>query len=152
MNGAHWHLAVNHLPIIFPVAGAIVMGTALAVKSEVLKRMAFALFILGGLLAFLAMATGEGAEGILLKADPGSASYIERHEEAAETLAVLSYVLGAFSAVGLWASLRDKAFSKLLAPAAMVLVLIVLFFARKAGTTGGEIRHTEIREAHAAVR
>lgn len=149
MNGAHWHLAVNHLPIIFPVAGAFVMGTALVAKSEVLKRMAFALFIFGGLWAFLAMATGEGAEEVLLKVDAGAAGYVERHEEAAETFAVLSYVLGAFSAVGLWASFRDKAFSKTVAPVAMLLVIIMIFFARKTGTTGGEIRHTEIRKAYA---
>jgi hypothetical protein len=34
MNGAHWHLVVNHLPIIFPIVGVIVMITGLISKSE----------------------------------------------------------------------------------------------------------------------
>lgn len=37
MNSAHLHLVVNHLPIIFPIVGVIVMITGLVSKSEAVK-------------------------------------------------------------------------------------------------------------------
>ena len=49
MNGAHWHLVVNHLPIIFPIVGVIVMITGLISKSDAVKRTAFMIFIIGAL-------------------------------------------------------------------------------------------------------
>jgi hypothetical protein len=36
----------NHLPIIFPIAGVIVMVTVLISKSEATKRTAFMIFII----------------------------------------------------------------------------------------------------------
>ena len=45
MNGAHWHLLVNHLPINFPIVGVIVMITGLVSKSDAVKRTAFMIFI-----------------------------------------------------------------------------------------------------------
>jgi hypothetical protein len=49
MNGAHWHLVLNHLPIIIPMVGLLVMFGGILVKSEVLKRAAFSIFILGAI-------------------------------------------------------------------------------------------------------
>jgi len=49
MNGAHWHLVVNHLPIIFPVVGVIVMITGHISKSEAIKRTAFMIYLFGPL-------------------------------------------------------------------------------------------------------
>ena len=138
MNGAHWHLVVNHLPIIFPVVGVLVMVTGLIFKSEAVKRTAFMIFALGALAAIAAMQTGEGAEEVVEKIEGIT-------EEPAETFALLSYVLGGLSLLGLWASVAQKRFSSLLNASVLVFALVVLFFARQTGTTGGEIRHTEIR-------
>ena len=41
MNGAHWHLVVNHLPIVFPIVGVILLVTGLLSKSQAVKRTAF---------------------------------------------------------------------------------------------------------------
>ena len=101
MNGAHWHLVVNHLPIIFPIVGVIVMITGLISKSEAVKRTAFMIFILGALASIAAMTTGEGAEEIVEKINGVTENYIESHEETAETFALLSYILGSISLLGL---------------------------------------------------
>lgn len=34
MNDAHWHLLLNHLPIIFPVIGFLIMLGGFIFKSE----------------------------------------------------------------------------------------------------------------------
>lgn len=148
MNGAHWHLVVNHLPIIFPVVGVVVMVTGLIFKSEAVKRTAFLIFALGALAAIAAMQTGEGAEEVVEKIEGITEDYIETHEETAETFALLSYVLGGLSLLGLWASVAQKRFSSMLNASVLAFALVVLFFARQTGTTGGEIRHTEIRSGH----
>lgn len=148
MNGAHWHLVVNHLPIIFPIVGVIVMITGLISKSEAVKRTAFMIFVFCALAAIAAMNTGEGAEEVVENINGVSENFIESHEEAAETFAILSYILGGISLLGLWASFKQKSFSSIISIATLIFAFVVLFFAKQTGTTGGEIRHTEIRSGN----
>lgn len=145
MNDAHWHLVVNHLPIIFPMAALTVLATGLASKSEAVKRTAYLLFVIGALSAAVAMATGEGAEEVAENLSGVSENYIETHEEAAETFALMSYLLGGLGIIGLWASFQKKSFAKWVSIAVVLFALVVLFFAKATGTTGGEIMHSEIR-------
>lgn len=146
MNEAHWHLVVNHLPIIFPLVGVIVMVIGLISKSEAIKRTALMIFIFGALGAIAAMTTGEGAEDVVEKIRGVSENYIETHEETAEIFAILSYILGGISLLGLWASFKEKSFSNILNSITLVFAFVILFFGKETGTTGGEIRHTEIRK------
>lgn len=148
MNEAHWHLVVNHLPIIFPIVGVIVMITGLISKSEAVKRTAYLIFTIGALAAIAAMNTGEGAEEIVEKISGVSETFIEPHEESAEIFSVLSYILGGFSLLGLWASFKQKSISNIFSIITLVFALVVLFFGRETGTTGGEIRHPEIRSGN----
>ena len=148
MNEAHWHLVVNHLPIIFPLVGVIVIMTGFISKSEAVKRTAFMIFILGAFASIAAMSTGEGAEEIAEKITGITENDIERHEEAAETFAMLSYILGGLSILGLWAGFKQKTFSNIVTITVFILASVLLFFGKHTGTTGGEIRHTEIRNGH----
>lgn len=148
MNGAHWHLVVNHLPIIFPLIGVIVMVTGFISKSDAVKRTALMIFMLGALAAIAAMTTGEGAEEVVENISGVTENYIEEHEETAETFALLSYILGGISFIGIWASYQRKKIFSVISIVTMVFALVVLFFAKQTGTTGGEIRHTEIRSGN----
>ncbi|MFN4079364.1 MAG: hypothetical protein ACK4NS_00560 [Saprospiraceae bacterium] len=147
MNAAHLHLVVNHLPIIFPLVGVIIMLTGFVSKSAPVKRTALLIFILGALSAVAAMTTGERAEDVVGKIDGTSEPYIEVHEEKAEVFAVFSYILGGISLLGLWFSFKQKNFSNLISIGTLVFAIATLFFAQQTGTSGGEIRHTEIRTA-----
>ncbi len=148
MNGAHWHLVVNHLPIIFPFVGVILMVTGLISRSEAVKRTAFMIFILSALAAIAAMSTGEAAEEVLENISSAAENYIKSHEESAETFALFSYILGGISLFGLWASFKAKAISKFITIGTLMFAMAVLFFAKQTGTRGGEIRHTEIRDGY----
>jgi uncharacterized membrane protein len=148
MNGAHWHLVVNHIPIIFPIVGVIVMITGLVSKSEAVKRTAFMIFTLGSFAAIAAMNTGEDAEDVVEKINGVTENYIERHEEIAEKFAMLSYILGGISLLGLWVSFKQKGFISIISIGTLIFAFVVLFFAQQTGTTGGEIRHTEIRNSN----
>lgn len=145
MNEAHFHLVVNHLPIIFPIVGIIVMITGLIFKSDAVKRTAFLIFIIGSLTSIAAMTSGEGAEEIVENISGVTENYIERHEESAELFSILTYILGGLSFLGLWASIKQKSFSNFLNIGILIFALVVIYFGKETGTTGGEIRHTEIR-------
>ena len=145
MNNSHLHLVVNHLPIIFPFIGIVLLLIGIFAKSEVSKRNAYIIFILGAVASIAAMATGEGAEEDVEHLPGVAESLIKTHEEAAELFAGLSYVVGGLSLVALFASFRSFTFSKIMPFLVGIFAVSSLFFAQKAGTTGGEIRHTEIR-------
>ncbi len=145
MNGAHWHLALNHLPIIIPFVGICILIGGFIFKSDIVKRTAFAVFILGALTALPAFLTGEGAEEIAENLSGVTKSIIHDHEELAETFAILSYLLGGLSIVGLWSNLKQKSFANIMAALVIIASLAVLYFGKQTGTSGGEIRHTEIR-------
>ncbi len=151
MNNAHFHLVVNHLPIIFPMAGIIALLVGFFTQSEAVKRTAYLFFIIGAISAGVAMASGEGAEEVVEKIGGISENFIHRHEEAAELFAILSYILGGLSLASLWASWKQKPYATAAAVVVLIFAVVVLFFAKQTGTTGGEIRHTEIRNASNAL-
>ncbi|MFY7665552.1 hypothetical protein [Flavobacterium sp.] len=146
MNAAHWHLALNHLPLILPIAGILVLGIGFFTKSEVVKRTALFLFVVGALTTLAAMRSGEEAEEFVEELAGFSHDYIHEHEEAAERFALVAYALGAISLLGLWASYKRKGFARAIFIAAFPVALAALWMGRETGTSGGEIRHTEIRE------
>ncbi|MGE6354883.1 hypothetical protein ACQKCJ_13540 [Flavobacterium sp. NPDC079362] len=145
MNGAHYHLVLNHLPIIIPIVGLLVLIGGFIVKSEIVKRTAYCIFILGAITAFSAIATGDGAEDVVKQIEGITKSLIHEHEEKAEVFALLSYVLGIGSIVALWSNWKKKSYATYIALAIMVYCMAVLYFGQQTGTTGGEIRHSEIR-------
>lgn len=150
MNDVHFHLVVNHLPIILPLAGIIVLLVGLLAQSEAVKRTAYLLFVIGAISSGVAMASGEGAEEVVEKIGGIAENYIHRHEEAAQIFSILTYILGGLSLASLWVSWKQKPFASVASVVTLVFACVVLFFAKQAGTTGGEIRHTEIRESGSA--
>ena len=145
MNDAHLHLVFNHFPIIVPIVGMLILLVGFLTKSDVVKRTAFGVFALGAILTFPAMYTGEGAEEIAEKLPDVTDALIHEHEEKAETLAIINYLLGFVSLIGFWTSYKQKSFANLIAIAVMVIGVAGLYFGKATGTSGGEIRHTEIR-------
>lgn len=145
MNEVHLHLALNHQPIILPVAGLIVLLTGIFTRSGIVKRTAYLLFIIAAVSAAFAVYTGEGAEEIAENIPEISKNYISEHEETAETFALMSYVLGGLALLGFWTEYSRRSFSNILSYIILLFTLVVLFFAKNTGTSGGEIRHPEIR-------
>ena len=143
-NAAHFHLMINHFPIILPLIGIIILIIAILFKSDSIKRVSFLIFILAAIATFFAMNSGEGAEEVVEELGR-SHDLIHEHEEQAETFALLAYILGLFSVVALWLNWKKHPFANL----AMYLTILIcagtLYFSKSTGTTGGEISHEEIR-------
>ena len=146
MNDAHFHLLVNHLPIIIPIVGLLILIGGFITRSAIVKCTACSVFILGAICTIPAAISGEGAEEVVEELELADHHIIHEHEEAAEIFILFSYALGALAILGLWANLKEKSFSTVINVIILALSIVVIFLGSNAGTTGGEIRHTEIRE------
>ena len=146
MNGAEFHLLVNHFPIIFPIIGIIVLIISMVFKSSPIKRTAYFIFALSSIAALVAVKTGDGAEELIDKIGI-SKILMDKHKAAAKTFATLCYVLGGISLIGIWLSIKQKNFSKIFSIIILVFAFVLMYFAYKTGNSGGQIMHNEIRSA-----
>ena len=146
MNDAHLHMVVNHFPIIGIILGFGILVTGLFLKNNSVKNTAYCLFIVGAIFAAVSMATGEGAEEIAEKLPSVTDQIIETHEEMAEKLAIVLYALGVISLFGLFLNYKSHTKAIFVSYIAVVVAIVGMFFGKQTGTSGGEIRHTEIRE------
>ena len=149
MNDAHFHLAVNHLPIIVPGVAAIIMLGSFFFESEHVKRTAYFVFMLGAISTFVAFSSGEGAEEIMEHAGADH-NLIHEHEEAAEIFALFSHAIGLISLFGLWASYKHKKFSNLVAIGTLLIAGGLFWYGNITATSGGVISHPEIRSDYKA--
>lgn len=146
MNEAHLHLAVNHFPIIGTIFGLGILIAGIILKNNSVKNTAYVLFIVAAIFAAFSMGTGEGAEELVEDMPSVGKKIIHEHEEMAEKLAILLYVLAVVSIGGIYLNIKNHAKTNLATYTALVLAIVGVFLAQQTGTTGGEIRHTEIRE------
>ena len=93
----------------------------------------------------ISMFTGEKAESIAenLKI---SHDIIHEHEEIAEGFMKVAYGLGLFAIISLIANIKNHPRAKLFAFLTLILAIAAAVLSKEVGTSGGEIRHTEIRE------
>lgn len=145
MNDAHLHMVVNHFPIIGTIFGFVILIIGLALKNKTLQNTSYGLFVVAAIFAAISMGTGEGAEELVEDMPNIGKQIIHEHEELAEKLAALLYVLGGLSLVGLYLNFKNHSKTKLLSFLILGIATAGLFLVQKVGTSGGEIRHTEIR-------
>lgn len=145
MNDAHLHLVLNHFPIIGIIIGLGILITGIILKNNTVKSTAYVLFIVAAIFAAFSMGTGEGAEELVENMPSVGKQIIHEHEEMAEKLAIVLYVLGVISLGGFYLNFKEHTKAKLVSYVAVIVAIIGVFFAQQTGTTGGEIRHTEIR-------
>lgn len=146
MNDAHLHMVVNHFPIIGTIFGVGILIAGLVLKNNSARNIAYFLFIISAIFAAISMNTGEGAEEIAEKLPGVTEQIIEIHEEIAEKFSLIMYFLGSFSLISLLLAVFKKHQEKYVGYFTLLVAIIALYFAQQTGTTGGEIRHTEIRE------
>ncbi len=145
MNDAHLHLLVNHFPIIGTIFGLGILITGMLLKNNSVKNTAYILFIVAAIFSAFSMGTGEGAEELVEDLPNIGKQIIHEHEEIAEKFAIIMYATGLFGLLSLYTSIKNHKLAKTISLITLVLALMAAIFAKSVGTTGGEIRHTEIR-------
>lgn len=145
MNNAHFHLVVNHLAIVGILIGTLVLVAGLFLKKSEVKLTALGVFIFSAITSIIAFYTGEGAEEVVENISGISETLIHTHEEYAESFFTLTLVLGALSPIGFVAELKKFKYANYLAILILLIAIADGVLAKYVGTSGGEIRHSEIR-------
>ncbi len=145
MNDAHYHLIVNHLPIVGLLIGILVLIAGLVFNKAEVKLTALGIFIFSAITSIAAFYTGEGAEEVVENLEGISETLIHTHEEYAETFYTLSLILGGLSLLTFILELKKMKFTKYLMILCLLIALVDGVLATYVGSSGGEIRHSEIR-------
>lgn len=146
MSQAHFHLLVNHLPIVGSLFALVLLGVGLVRSSSSLTKAGLAAVLAAGLLCWPAQLSGAGAAAIAQDLPRVSRALIEAHASAAE---LGFWALEGAAALALFGLLllKNRA-PKARAVAWLALAAAALSFGllARAGNLGGLIRHPEIRE------
>jgi len=145
MNDAHFHLVVNHLPIVGVLIGFLVLLVGLILKKPQIKNTALGIFIFSALATIAAFLTGEGAEEIVENLPGISETLIHKHEEQAELFFTMMLILGGVSLITLFLQYKKLSFSKYGFVLILLLSITSIVISKNVGTSGGEITHIEIR-------
>ena len=150
MNQAHLHLALNHFPIIGTVLGFLTLLAGILFKNEGIKKAGLGIFVFSGVMAIPAFLTGEGAEEVLKATGMDVEAVGEDHERLGKIALAISLVIGVLAFIALFIERKHAALFKKLLIAILVIAGANAVVLKYTGTTGGEIRHTEIRKGAAA--
>lgn len=152
LNPAHWHLIVNHIPLLGPFFLALLMIIGLVRRSREMIRVVLALTLLFPVATYIVTLTGEKAEHYVEDQTWFDEDRVHDHEERGEAALIASGVAGALALVALWVSRKGVA----LKPAMAILVLLATLVAgglvALAALDGGVIRHEELRPATESIQ
>lgn len=147
MNEAQIHLLLNHIPVLGSLFGLILLIIALWKDNHTLLQTALITFMVAAAVVLPVDWSGEGAEEIM-EAEGVSHEIIHEHEELAELSVGLMLSLGGIAALTLWLTLMMSALSRLFGFITLLLALLTSVSMAVTAHSGGEIRHTEIREGY----
>ena len=150
MNQAHLHLLLNHLPILGVLFGLLILAGGFFLKNNTIKRTALGMFVLSAIFVIPTYLTGEGAEEVVEGLPGVSENLMEAHEDLANIFLWVVGALGVFSLATFYADFKSKSMASSLYVLTFIAALGTMVFAKQVGTSGGEIRHTEIRSGTAA--
>lgn len=145
MNSAHLHLILIHFPVAGTVSGILLLGYALARKSDELVRASLWVFAITALFAIGVFLTGDGAEKIVERLPGTFEAVVERHEAMAAISFVAIEIAGAAAMAGLFFSRRYNKINRWYITSFLALAVITAGLVGEAASLGGQIRHTEIR-------
>lgn len=146
MTSAHWHLLLNHVPVLGTIFAALLLIVALILRNRTLVRTSLAVFVIAALVTVPVYLTGEGAEEAI-EGGPGIAaeSVIEQHESMGLIALIAVAVLGLLALVALWSARGETAIPRWIGPSVLIVAIVVSGLFVWTATLGGQINHPEIR-------
>ncbi len=147
MNGAHLHLAINHLPLF-----AILFALACFVLAlwrpllPVVRRAGLVLVVVGGLGAGASYFTGEPAEEVVEDMPGITDAVIHEHEESAEWAFIVCGAAAVLALGMLWRR-RGQPIDRGTTLAGTALAVLAFAVLARTALLGGYIHHQELRPA-----
>lgn len=144
MNTAHWHLILNHFPIIGTLGGIVVLFYGLIRKSNDTKVLGALLILAMAIISVIVMETGEAAEELVEKIPGITEVAMEAHEDAAKIANGILIASGVLALISLVLHFFKKNAVTIAMSTTLVLSSVAFGFMGYTGYLGGKIRHTEI--------
>lgn len=151
MTAAQLHLALNHIPVLGTLLGAVLLAWGLWRGQETLQNVSLGLLVVVGAVAVAVYLTGEPAEEIVEGAAGVSHDAIEAHE-AWGWYAFLASIVTGIGALG--ALVLENVREQLVrwsVQAVLVLSLLTSGVMVYTASLGGKINHPELRASTSAV-
>lgn len=141
----HVHFLINHFPIIGNLLAIGVLIAGFYLKNNTVKNVALGLFLVTGLFAIPAYFTGEAAFTATQNLDWFEKELVETHGKAGFWAMIWSNIVGLLSAGALYIFAKNKPHYSKLVVGVLVLSFVAAATMYRAGDSGGEIRHLELR-------
>ena len=144
MNAAHFHLLLNHIPVVGAFFTLLLLAAAVARRSEELKKAALWALVLVAAFAVPTYLTGEPAEMVIMDLPDVTEAVVDQHQDAAKIALALVSAGGIAALAGLvvW---RAKTVPHRFAVALLAWSVAALGVLGWTANLGGKIRHTELR-------
>lgn len=140
---AHWHVLLNHIPIIgLPViAGLLLWGLARREDAVIRAALIGAVLVAAG--TWVVDLTGDPANHDIRGASWYQKSVEHAHEDAGDKANILAIVAGVAALATLVIARGGRPFSQPVAFVTLLLIVFAAMCAAWAGWEGGKIRHSE---------
>lgn len=147
MNWAYVHVVINHFPIVGVIIAALILIAGLLFKNEGIRISGLGTLIFSALMAVVADLTGDPAKDAVRALPDVAASLINRHEDMASIGLFIIIPAGLLAALTLYSILQKERAVRFLYIFTLVLTLMSCGAMVYVGHTGGQIRHSEFRDA-----
>lgn len=147
MDFHYLHLLTNHIPIVgMPIALCLLVFGLFMVRPD-LKKAAYALLFVMGVMTIPVYFTGEPAEEKVEDTPLVSESVLEEHESIAEVAFYLCAITGLFGLAGVWLENKraNAAYTRNLPVIVMLVTLASSGLLAWTAMLGGKIRRPELR-------
>ena len=146
MNAAHFHLIINHFPVIGTIITMFLLFIGILKKSDDVKKAAMLVLILTAVITIPVYISGDGAQEMIEgNYDDVDEQYIDEHEDFALYSFIAMDIVGALAILSMFIFKKPKEISNSFAVIMFALVLAVNGMMAYTANLGGKIHHPEVR-------
>lgn len=145
LNMAHWHLLLNHIPILGAMFITLLFIIALIFRNTFLQKVSLWFLVGVALVTAVAYVTGERAIPLVQNLPNVSMTMIQMHKTAAKVGLGLMFVTGVIALGGALLYSRRPKLPRLLLTTVLIILLFNSAVFTYIGFLGGQITHPEIR-------
>lgn len=147
MNAPHWHLAINHIPVVGVFLVLLLLGYALVRGRGELYGVSLGALVFLALVTVPVFYTGRSADDAMMDIGDVDEKLVDLHEAAAKIAFIGIGVLGTIALVVAWMGRKLPHISRGTAALIFLLTFAETVLMGRAANLGGNIRHPEIRAA-----
>ena len=146
MNASHWHLILNHIPILGALFGALLLLIGIVLRNRSVEWTALITLCITALITVPTYLSGDEAEHIIEHMSHISEWELEEHEEHADLCLWLMMLNGVMALMSLMSYSLLPVATKWLKWLTFAFAVVSFLTMIPLAVHGGKITHPELRE------